>query len=754
MSSYYRDQRGNGRTGGQQNRPPKYVGAPYNFVPFGTRVLEVKEEQMQNRATLNEELLSGEIEYKVTAVSEIYIGTGKDDAGREKGFAKNEYGRYIIPGSSMRGLIRANTQILGMADVGDDIDDYKLMYRSVGGRRSKLKKTYEDTLGAKAIKVGENRQNTISVILYVKAGYIVKRGSRYVIYPAKGEPISRERGEMNYYILSELDVQKNIKEYPLFENHPEYAMHDLKRPFVKGTDRTGRTIYTGIENRRYKAGYHRISYSISGNGKVVGLDEPGKLAHEGFLMSTGPMRNKKVHYIIPEIDLDEGKAIDISEKDQRAFQIDFESKKNTLGANKAFFSLPENDQPKPVFYIYRGGRLYFGFTPRLRLFYANSVKKGLRTDNVRFDFAKALFGMSKDNESYRSKVSFSDMLLMNQVGEGASKKVILASPKPTSYWDYLVQDGENEAEAITYNDKFRLRGIKQYWLRDNIPPMEDACDKNEKVSSSLRPLNAGAEFKGKVRFQNLTEAELGLLVWAIYVDKNARLNIGMGKPFGYGVIRISDIKVRKFDLGAAYAYEGGLNLDPFSELSVQDLITGYKEYVRNNYPIDIDEQLSVKDFILMKTRVPAAHKIRYMSIDNREYQNRARALDRVEDVLDIRQQKHVKGKTGKKARTASDYKDKESAVKGFTNKDRSVSDVKRETPKPEIGKVYTATVQKWDSNRLKFAAQVNGGNCYSNQKFSNAEKKNLKDKYTEGMTIKVQFNGEAEGDTGWKIVLG
>ena len=52
-------------------------------------------------------------------------------------FRKNENGKYCIPGSSVRGLIRNNVQILGFSSFEDDIDDYALMYRNVANGAEK-----------------------------------------------------------------------------------------------------------------------------------------------------------------------------------------------------------------------------------------------------------------------------------------------------------------------------------------------------------------------------------------------------------------------------------------------------------------------------------------------------------------------------------------------------------------------------------------------------------------------------------------
>ena len=95
-----------------------YVGAPYNFVPLGSRVYRKDSITKHNEITG----LSGSLEYQVTAQTPILV-----DGGDEH-FYKNKDGKAAIPGSTMRGLVRSNMQILSQSSIVDDIGNAKLMY--------------------------------------------------------------------------------------------------------------------------------------------------------------------------------------------------------------------------------------------------------------------------------------------------------------------------------------------------------------------------------------------------------------------------------------------------------------------------------------------------------------------------------------------------------------------------------------------------------------------------------------------------
>lgn len=102
--------------------------------------------------------------------------------------------------------------------------------------------------------------------------------------------------------------------------------------------------------------------------------------------------------------------------------------------------------------------------------------------------------------------------------------MILGEPKPSYYPGYVV-GGKH------YNhEDFRLRGYKQYWLKE-----VEATDDNGKprAATTIRPLPRGTKFSGTIRYKNLTEAELGLLLWCLRLEKGCYQSVGMAKPYGF-----------------------------------------------------------------------------------------------------------------------------------------------------------------------------------------------------------------------------
>lgn len=627
-----------------------YVGAPYNFVPFYDKVYPYPKDKLTAHNEAKDSLITGEITYEIKAETPIMIGDG-DKGSKEnphpEHFFKDAKGRYAIPGSTMRGLIRNNVQVLGLCSYDDDIDDYELMYRNVANGVERVQ--YNNTLGSKPIPVEDgNKTYKLGVLLNVHAGYVFNEDGKYVIYQTAVDSIKKEFKGMNYYVLSERKIVNDYLKYGdsfsygFFRQKGKSILEHEFQKFVHYKGRDNKDHYKGEKNKDYKPYYKPVSYEVAHEKDIIAVGAPNQYKHEGYAVSTGKMNEKKAVYIIPQIDKSKDSIL-IPEKDVRAFRIDLKKKENTLKqfGGKEYFDLPEEGEMRPIFYIQLGGRLYFGFTPRLRLFYDHKVKEGLKQEwkDGNVDYGKALFGYaSKDKsyKSYKSKLSFSDAVLKEGIEESVVQKLILAEPKSTSCLDYLKQNSDN---SVTYNtDDFELRGAKQYWLHDTLVPAEVTA-KSEKVASKMYPLKKGAIFTGKIRFQNLTEDELGLLLWAVRLKDGSQMNVGKAKAYGYGRISVTILEAKKLDLKNAYKTDGVLCLDPFCQIDIDSAIESYKTEINKHLgKKTIDELPHIRDFFIMKDseKIPDNKRTRYMKIknekDENEFQKRKKPLPTIRSV--------------------------------------------------------------------------------------------------------------------------
>ncbi len=722
----------------------KYIGAPYNFVPLWKEVQKYPEKELPGHDSIrvatdsNVDLISGEIAYSIMAKTPIFIGSGLSSKGDDE--AEENYrdtlGRYAIPSSTMRGLIRNNVQILSMSELGKDIDDYALMYRHVTSGKEKDK--YSDILGSHSVSL-KNGKGNITVLDNVKAGYLSCKNGKYYIYDVEGNIPVANGQRMNYYILSEKTVvheylqakeERRDCAYGFFFQNGNILQHTNQKKFV--TDkRKGRVHYINDENKNYKPYSLACSYEANMRN-IIRVGMPDEYKQKGFVLSSGPMKEKKSIYIIPDMVREtKGFPIEISENDITAYKIDLKNRENSLkglGGKEIidYYRLPEEGENKPVFYIEYGGKLYFGFTPRLRLFYDHTIHHGLPEEHKKqeLDYTRALFGYISDKtkgdkgrfESYKTRLSFTDASVTSEPAEKSPvEKAILAGPKPTSYLDYLVPDADKQ--GISYNeDHFELRGIKQYWLRDKAKAGVPREKESKDYVTSFKPLAEGTEFKGKIRFHNLKLEELGLLLWALTLNGKVRMNIGKGKAFGFGNVELEVIDARALDMEKAYALDN-LSLEPWTDIHVDQAISCYKKqlkaFLNNQEP---ETQRSIKTLYQMKDprKMPEPGKIRYMDINKGEYQTRKEPLQMPQDLI-------VQVKE-----TASD------------------------------GGIYEASISKTEGKKIHFRVLDLEG-CYGKMSIEDVlcrtiTKKELKTVFPVETHIKVQKNKGEDGKDIWKCV--
>ena len=149
------------------------VFAPYNFISFPKNPVYVKDEKdiighdvMTEKTDSGDDLYSGEIHYTLEAMTPVFI----DDGTEQHRFCMNAEGNHIIPGSTMRGLVRSHALVLSLGNVRDDIDDYSLMYRNVASGLNRRR--YNDILGATIVRMKDEngREYSLSVLKNVRAG--------------------------------------------------------------------------------------------------------------------------------------------------------------------------------------------------------------------------------------------------------------------------------------------------------------------------------------------------------------------------------------------------------------------------------------------------------------------------------------------------------------------------------------------------------------------------------------------------------
>lgn len=587
------------------------VHAPYNFVPFSNKHIEryACAEDLPRHDLIDPDLKSGEIYITLRAETPVFVSDGRK--GNEH-FFRNAAGKTVIPGSTVRGMTRANMQILGLGRMrpqeNEDMDDYQIYFREMASARQSvggdLKEYYQAALDIKTEKTPSGKPFTVP--RNVQAGYLYKEGAQYWIRPLH------------------TSVLRVSREHP-----------DIKRLEQQGYGRIADSCIQRPDDTRTV----RVSYQDA-DGRIKAVAPAGQPdMKQGELLYTGrPVGKKENHlYLFPEENQDV-EPIPVPEEDVLSYQIDLEARENSLKAyyDTKFWALPEGRGRKPVFFVRYEGHTYFGRSMFLRIGYRHKLSEGLpsycqKTDSKAIDYPSAILGFVRGQNAYRSRVSFEDFSLTGQPRELPAVCAVLGGPKPSYYPGYVI-DGKH------YNkDDFRLRGYKQYWLKD-VQPLQPG---KEKVTSKWHPLAAGSEFRGVIHYRNLTEDELGLLLWSLRLDENCFQTIGKGKPYGYGRMKVSIDALREFDFNALYT-PGGLigGAIQADDAAVERYIRSYDTYaaaaLRNKKgkgTSSLRELDEIQDFFFMKRAIRDAVEVRYMELG--EYKNVRAPL---EDVRAMREE--------------------------------------------------------------------------------------------------------------------
>lgn len=589
----------------------KKVRAPYNFVPFhmkgdsgaGRRMEKViiryqNTEDLPSHDVIDLELKTGEIHVTMRAETPVFVSDGHkkkvgDKTGDDTRFFQGPNGQFMLPGSTIRGMIRENMQILGFGLVrpGEDLEDYQIYFREIAAGRGStggpLKEYYHSVMATET----RNGQSTPK---NVKAGYLRKEGDDYYIQPVKGS----------------------------------YIRVSHKNPALMEANLTNGEAMTV-----------KVAYKAA-DGKVKSIrrcDQPIPGMEQGVLLYTGKAIKENTRYLFPAADM-EAARVPISKEDRISYQEDYENRRSVLGKRVNFWALPEGREEKPVFYVRHDGHTYFGMSLFLRIGYSHKLSDGLpapdsrinrHEESVPLDYPHAVLGFTGKEHSYRSRVSFGDFPAEGAPQECPDIQAILAQPKPSWYAGYVV-DGKHYN-----NDDFELRGYKLYWLKN---PRELTEPDAKNVASALRPLPEGTVFRGIIRYKNLHPDELGLLLWALCLEDGCFQSVGMGKPYGFGRVKLTVDRLLEYDVSALYKPDSLCKI-PVSESrdSIEEYIKAYDRYacgeLYRHYKKPkktICGEGAIKDFLYMRSTIREWEGTSYMGLS--EYKNIKDTLPTVREI--------------------------------------------------------------------------------------------------------------------------
>ncbi len=533
--------------------------APYNFVELPDKV--VPAEPLPSHDSYDLKRLTGRIECILTTESPLYIRCGMAPANfikfgdepdekltEEQRKASEAEKRQIlapffenptnhspsIPGSSLRGMLRTLVEIVSFGKTERVSNQQHFFFRAVAANRK------SDSLG------GEYK----SLLKKVKAGYLIKQNEAWYIRPAQdihGSPFIWVKEQD----LSRIRTLVKMNQSGYRPQHINVSFGDTQ---LKPPRRFTRTVSTNLSL------YPHQGVLVTSGNMLEASDNPENL-------------HRTNHCIVATID-ESAALLKINDEAIQHYcsaltdfqkQEPFDTKMGALqqDGRPIFYCEPQDGQIEVTL---------FGHSPNFRIPYSPShdgcaasavdfIPKDLgKSDTV--DLADAIFGFVRNEKREKDQARAGRVFISDAVCEKAASEdiwftgnpertitpQILSTPKPTTFQHYLVQtDPEaRKSELKHYANKpgeaTIIRGHKLYWHKGRSPSIVlDNTEVSESQTTEIKPIKAGVSFTFTIDFENLSDVELGAILWVLKraQDEKYRLSLGMGKPLGMGAVKIT-----------------------------------------------------------------------------------------------------------------------------------------------------------------------------------------------------------------------
>ena len=668
--------------------------APYNFVPLPEQVVEA-ELPLPSHAAYDPNRFTGRIVCTLTTASPLYVRCGYAPAdyadhgdkafheltetqqqARAQFFHHGDSSTPVIPGSSLRGMLRALVEIASYGKM-ERVMDRQLFYRLVGDRQ-RYQPLFVENCGL--VRHAPNPSAPCHRTR-VHSGFLRQRGGGYVIEECDYARIDHDASNAHgIAAIPAIPTTPNKPDEPLMVGKPGAGKipnwkYQHQTIYVNA-DPAEQDYFFKAQPRRHKDLYLRF------RGVRQASFTAGQLpnAQEGTLVITGHMQNKHLEFVflhnppagtprIHHVDHEQIRRFEGEDQITQWQEGAFAKDEPRRGARRDNGLLCDGE---PVFFLLNatGSVRFFGRAQLFRLPYGtapfNFVPETHRTP-AKIDIAEAIFGFVRDEQQEDAGVP---QTLAGRVfvGDGhftgARDGVwlsadpitpqILGSPKPTTYQHYLVQTNANHPNR-GYNStpgQTTLRGHKLYWHKGNVDgnaireTNEDQIRTAPKQYTRFRPVKDGVSFDFDIRFENLSDVELGALLWVLRLAAHDRyrLTLGMGKPLGMGAVAIThtvELSNRAVRYASLFAGDGWADgKDSLEVTACDDFVGAFEQYVLDESretATSLDGTLRIQCLLALLTWPgPLVHTTRYMEIE--------RNATRIKDVVPAARQQQRRTK--------------------------------------------------------------------------------------------------------------
>ncbi|WP_449419082.1 TIGR03986 family type III CRISPR-associated RAMP protein [Phormidium nigroviride] len=692
--------------------PQRRARAPYNFVELPEKVVEAQPLPDGDRyyPTNHVEILrqTGRIECTLTTESPLYIRCGLTNGEFESGKEAKDLPDFfytnfsekttkpVIPGSSLRGMLRTLVEIISFSKI-DKVTDHKLCYRSLGDPA--LREIYQANFVKNLGKIQLTHSKADCYQSKVHAGLLRKRGNIYLIeecnYGRLDSQFNSTNTNRTFSSLSNLSIYTgsgpgrtpiwNLQHQTIYV-HIDSNEQDYFFPLQYRIDK--KTGKPKLNHKKQPEIRHPDLYLRFRKVHTANLtDAPG--LKKATLVITGDMQHKHLEFVFLHENL---KEYPVPEETIRRFQDDDQITKwqeDAFPKDKPSPNSREKDgylrDGEPVFFLLNEDGETVRFLGRAQMFrlpYELSplelVPEKLRNPSD-MDISEAIFGYV-DGEAPRDKAC-TGRIFVSDANCTSSGNVwwkddfektvipkILASPKPTTFQHYLVQTSTDRTQLKHYSpqselEKTVIRGHKLYWHKPHgHEDIEETDSKNiEKAKSqytTIKPIKPGISFKFTISFENLSDVELGSLLWVLSLTsdnlqtletakpgKKYCFSLGMGKPLGMGAVKIdynlylSDRTSRYSNLFDGDQWKTGEENQAETAKREKECVKAFEDFMfdsekgitdKDRERPDKTKATSLKETrriemllaMLRCDQTPDAEQTRYMTIEAKEYQNR------------------------------------------------------------------------------------------------------------------------------------
>ena len=531
----------------------EHINAPYNFVPLSDKVVTPEWAGQVSQDLPFRDGISGELELTVTAQTDILVGGRTEDRNDESRTPGSVHffqmeggkGKYAIPGSSLRGMIRNVMEIATFSRM-NAVDDKSFGLRDISSSDSVY-----------AQKRGNN----------VKTGFMQHMpDGRLMITPCK-------MARLDHRDLEDW-LGVGTKRNPIFNKRAHKKVSDKYKRWKdissKVVDSEG-LIACGIETIVHDNYQETIATQLGFGGIRVLPVFTGQISD--CTQDRNGRVNKHKDFVFYDKSL--STSFDVNEYDPHAWRDFLFIHNDASDTSDTDESWPNywrsefrNGCKVPVFYIQSEvpdgdstkQRLQIGlaYLPKMAGDFSvydlirHTSENHLATEQQ--DLTTLIFGKvgQEPSHSLKGRISFEPAVLVGDESPDENPEpTILNGAKPSYFPNYLEQKSDDSgvklkagADYATYlstekNPQPKIRGWKRYPAQASYRVQELDQDQvsNHRVQTRLHTLPEGSEFKGRLSFHNLKPSELGALLWCLGLEGKDH-SLGMGKSFGGGRVKV------------------------------------------------------------------------------------------------------------------------------------------------------------------------------------------------------------------------